>query len=553
MNNKIIQLENIKNPDIVKTLNKDELDALSMKIREYLLEKISINGGHLASNLADVEATISLLRSFDFTKDRLIFDVGHQCYTYKILTGRSLTKLRKKDGISGFQKRKESPFDHYEAGHSSTSIGAANGMAIARRLNKQDYHIVVFIGDAAINNGLTFEALFNIHDKIIIVLNDNTENGVNLDIYKGFGLKVYPNIDGHNILEMDNFFKKAEEDKESVLIHIRTIKGKGYLPSENNQSGKYHSVPPFDLSKGLEPSSSLTWSNVYRDLLAVYLANNDKLFLLTAATANGSSLDELIRIYPDKCRDFGINEEDVLITASGLASQNYHPVISLYSTFLQRGYDEISHDLARMNLSSTLLIDRAGIVGEDGNTHQGIYDEAFLYSIPNVTISMASNIKNSRILLEESFKEHGPFVIRYPRETVKYSGETSSFKYGEWVVEKRSNPNIAIVSYGPVVEEIKDYADKNNIPVTLFNAIYQRPMDETKIKELLQYKRILIFTPYATKEGFAQTLISSLMLNKYQGEVSLKCLPTAFIDEGSIMEIRKDLGLLVSDIFENQK
>ena len=603
-----INLQEIKDPSFLHDLDYKELNVLSDDIREYIVDSVSKNGGHLASNLGVVETTIALCRCFDFSKDKIVFDVGHQCYTYKILTGRSLERLRNKDGVSGFPKLDESPYDHFETGHSSTSISACEGMAISRDLKGENYNIVAFIGDAAIVNGLAFEALNNLGNsehKVIIVLNDNdmsitkpvgalarsfrslsnsslyrrakhgyqrvmkaTRFGrwllkvtgafkhwvkchlLSLNIFDSFGLAYFGPVDGHNIKDMEKVFKKAQKMDKSVVIHVKTLKGKGYKPSENDDSGSWHGVSKFNKDTGepISDSQAYTWSRIYSEALENKMDAHSDAYLVVPATGVGSDLNNLFKKYPDRYIDVGIAEEHAFTLAGGLAISGLHPVISIYSTFLQRAYDELSHDIARMNLNATILIDRAGLVGNDGDTHQGIYDEQFLLGIPNVVVSMASNEAEAKALLEESFAQHGVFCIRYPRSCIKERMENEDvLEFGRWKKETNGK-DLALVTLGPVVQELKEFIVINNKNVALYNALYQKPMDEMAIKELLNYQKIIIYNPYAVETGFASLLSMRLLENKYQGEVLIKAIPDAFVKYASIEEQREEFGISVNDI-----
>ena len=604
-----IDIESIQNPDFLKDLSYPELDLLSEDIRKYIIDITSHNGGHLSSNLGTVEAIISLCKNFDFTKDKIIFDVGHQAYTYKILTGRKLDTLRKKDGISGFQKMSESPYDHFEAGHSSTSISAATGMAYARDLAKEKYEIIAFIGDSSIQNGLAFEGLNALSEsghKVIIILNDNdmsiskpvgglssifrkfsTSNiyrktkgavrsvlrgrfgrwlqvkltrfknwvkrkVINMTIFDNLGYSVIGPIDGHYIRQIDHALVKAKKLTKSVVIHLKTIKGKGYEYAENDSEGDWHGVSNFNVETGeiKVKDGQVSWSTQYSVLLKNEMSINDKIVAIVPATGHGSALDSLFKLYPNRMVDVGICEEHAFTFAGGLAVSGYHPVISIYSTFLQRSYDELSPDLARMNLNATILIDRAGLVGNDGETHQGIYDEAFLYSIPNVTITMASRSNEALSLMKESLCNHGVFAIRYPREFFSTKvDEVKKIPYGSWKIELEGE-KIAIVSVGPLTVKLKDELIKQEKNVTLFNAIYLRPMDEAKIKMLLKYDKVIIYNPYATKEGFATALEDRLLSLGYKGDVIVKCVPTVFVKQATIDEQRKDFGITIQDIVD---
>ena len=603
---KHIDISNIKDPTFLKDLSYKELDVLSDDIRNYLLEITSTHGGHLSSNLGVVESTISLCKTFDFTKDKIIFDVGHQCYTYKLLTGRNLKDFREKGGTSGFQKRNESIYDHYEAGHSSTAISAANGFALARDLNKENYNVIAFVGDSSFMNGLSFEGLNNLgqeRHKVIIVLNDNemsisqsvgglskvfrklsvsnfyqkskhafqkfmylTKAGkglykiayaiknffkrrlLKMTLFDLLDFSIIGPIDGHDIKALDKAFTKAKNTDKSVVVMLKTIKGKGYSYAENDIEGKWHGVSGFDIATGkINSSNGVSWSKEYSLLLKEEMTKNNKLVTITPGTGYGSGLSEFSKLFKDRFIDVGIAEEHALTLASGLAINGFHPVISIYSTFLQRGYDQISHDLARMNLNSTLLIDRSGLVGKDGETHQGLYDESFLLSIPNVTIAMADNESHAKELLEESFNNHGVFAIRYPREDVIDFTSDTKVSYGNWIKEL-SAKEIAIVSVGPITHLLKEELIKNNIKVSLYNAIYIRPINEKIIEELLAYKKIIIYDAYATNKGFSSYL-SSLLLNKgYKGIIISKTVANEFVKQASIEEQRKQYNISIEDI-----
>ena len=607
---KHIDLKQIKNPDFVKNLNYKELDVLSSDIRDYILDVTSRNGGHVASNLGTVETIISLCRNFDFSKDKIIFDVGHQCYAYKILTGRNLDTLRKKDGISGFQKLKESPYDHFECGHSSTSISVATGMAIARDLNKEKYDIIAFIGDSSISNGLAFEGLNNLASsghKVIIVLNDNnmsiskpvgglssifrkfSSSGVYISSknfirnifqktrfgrwnlrqfakfknwvkrkvivmtpYENLGYKMIGPVDGHYIKHLDKAFIRAKKVDGAVLVHVKTIKGKGYPYAEKDETGDWHGVSTFNKETGdiNVKQGAATWSEQYKLILKNEMEINDKIITIVPATEHGSTLDSLFDLYPDRTIDVGIAEEHALTLAGGLSISNYHPVVSIYSTFLQRAYDELFHDLSRMNLNATILVDRAGLVGADGDTHQGIYDEAFLYTIPNVSIAMASRTSEALSLVKESLCNHGVFAIRYPREyTLDTTEPVKKIPFGSWKQELQGK-KVAIVSSGPVTLKLKEELANQNKNVSLYNAIYLRPMDEAKIQELLNYDKIIIYNPYATKEGFANALESRLIELRYKGDIKVMTVPNEIVEQASIEEQRARYHLLIEDVIK---
>jgi len=601
----------INDPKYLADLSYDELDALCWDIRKYILDATSKNGGHLSSNLGSVESTVALCRVFDFSKDKIIFDVGHQCYTYKVLTGRSLKNLRQKGGTSGFQKRSESPYDCYECGHSSTSVSAAMGIAAARDLKKENYNIIAYIGDASFENGLVFEALNNLakqRTKIIIVLNDNemsigkTKGGIS-KVFRGisnssaylrskkatkkvFGITRFGNwilrglsaikewlkrhliisnifdiidvkyigiVDGHDIKKMEEAFKKAKSFDGPVVVHIRTVKGKGFAYTENDKYGKYHGVGQFDEQTGeLKSDPSLTtWSKEVSEKLYEVMKSDEKSVCICPATALGSELYPINKDFKNRFYDVEINEEHGVILAAGFSSNGVHPFISMYSTFMQRTYDEISHDLARMSLSATLLVDRAGLVGNDGDTHQGIYDSSFLYSIPNTVITMPSKPSQIACLLEESKKNHGVFAIRYPREKLLKTEniEQENIIFGEWKKELDGGKT-ALITYGPIIEEVKKVIVEKELKVTVFNAIYTRPILDENVTNLLDYDKIVIYDSYSTEVGFANSLVAKLIAAGFKKQIIVKAIPNVFVSHATINEQRDELGISIDKIID---
>lgn len=606
---KRINLAEIKNPEFLRELNYKELDLLSKDIADYILDVTSKNGGHLSSNLGVVDATIALCRCFDFKRDKIVFDVGHQCYTYKILTGRSLERLRQKDGVSGFQKVSESPYDHFECGHSSTSISVVNGMATARDLNGDHYNTIAFIGDSSIANGLALEGVnltAQLGHKSIIVLNDNdmsigkpvggmasffrklsTSNfyrkskhrfkrfmsltGLGRKIYSGLtrvknwfkrkvlsmtvfdnlGYSVIGPVDGHNIKALEKAFNKAKALEKSVVVHIKTIKGKGYKYAENDKTGSWHGVGKFDKETGVMEThdDKWSWSEIYKDCILKRMREDKKTVTIVPATGLGSSLNDLFDEFPGRTIDVGISEEHAMTMSGGLSINGYHPIISIYSTFLQRTYDQINHDIARLKLNATILIDRAGFVGNDGDTHQGIFDESFLMAIPNTVVAMASNPGQAKALMEESKNGHGVFCIRYPKDYVDSNEGFESIPFGTWKKEIDGG-DIAIISVGPETETLKKMIQDSNINVTLYNAVYQKPMCDKCIEGLAKYKKVIIYNAYATENGFANEVCAKLMKAGFKGDVIVKAIPNAFIEQASICEQKKDFGLLPEDIIK---
>ncbi len=610
----IIKLNDIKEPSFLKTLDYKQLNALAKDIRKEIIEVTSNSGGHLSSNLGVVEITLALHRVFDFSKDKLILDVGHQCYAQKIITGRNLEHLNERGHCNGFQNRAESPFDCYDAGHSSTSLSAAEAFAYARDKNKENYDVVALIGDASIVNGLAFEGLNNIGErgnKVIIVLNDNamsinkpvggmgrffrkistgkiynkTKKGFQKAMARSFvGKKIYnltyrfkralkyrlvPTtmfdnmgftyvgpVDGHNIKALEKAMKSARNSTKSVVIHCQTTKGKGYPLAENDKVGNWHGVSPFyiDTGKAKNPhEGEISWPSFYGKLVKEALDEDENRILITAATAVGSKLMEAFKAHPDRCLDMGIAEEHALTFSGALSLAGKRPIVSLYSTFLQRAYDEISHDCARMGSNLTLLIDRAGLSGKNGETHQGIYDVAFLRSIPNVLVTMPSDEESARWLFEESLSYKGVFAIRYPNAFLKQKEERlDNLSLGFRVLGKSSDDE-AFLCVGPKGKEFALNCLNNGIKGTFIDPVVLSEISEEDLASLLSFKKIFIYDPYGVKQGFADTILSSLMENGYSGKIKVKALPLRFIKFGSLDEQEKECGVDLDTVLEEAK
>lgn len=600
------------NPSFLKTMSYDELALLCADIRKELIRVCSIYGGHLSPNLGDVELTVALHRAFDFSKDKLIFDVGHQSYTHKILTGRSLEHLNEKGHVAGFQKMAESPYDPWEAGHSSTSISAAQAYAIARDEKKENYDVVAFIGDSSIVNGLSFEALNNLGSqktKVIIVLNDNdmsisqptgafarffrnistgrtytkvkkgyrkamfkTRFGrkmydvslsfknwfkrkvVPLNIFDNMGYTYIGVVDGHNLKALDKAIKRAKRATKSVVLHVSTIKGKGYSYAENDRTGYWHGVTPFNIETGqpknLHPGF-ISWSHYMADLTAEIMGDKANSHLIVPATGKGSGLEKAFAAYPTRCHDVGIAEEHAATLCGALSVTGIHPILSIYSTFLQRAYDEISHDCARVKANMTILIDRAGLVGSNGDTHQGIYDVAYLKSIPNVVITMPSTKAIARALYYQSFDDHGVFAIRYPREMVHDSEESvgAYLPYMRWRYEKNStSKRLAIIAVGPKEKELLELAERRFLDAEIIDPVYLFPLQKDNILPLLSYESIMIYDAYGTKEGFADSLLAALAEHGYKGHLAVRAVPNVFVPHAKKDEQLAEFGLLPEQV-----
>lgn len=595
------------NPSDIKGLSEDELNLLASDIRENIILNCAKNGGHIASSLGVVELTVAIHHFFNLPKDKLIFDVGHQSYAHKILSGRSLENLRQANGVSGFQKRNESEYDPYEAGHSSTSISAAMGFAVSRDLNKEDYQVIAVIGDASLANGVAYEALNHLgtfNHKVILIINDNEQSigksvgyssntwerfrlskgylkrkaryvrimkktafgrgiykvtssiknffkylVVRKNTFQNMGLYYISNIDGHDIKSLERAFKYAINAPSSVAIHVTTIKGKGYEYAEKDNIGEWHGVVPFDIKTG-EPlvkkdPAYESWSASYANLVDEYMANHQEMVVINPATVIGSHLCEVFDKYPNRTFDVGISEEHAAVFASGMAVSGLHPYLSAYSTFLQRSYDEISHDIARLDTSVTMLIDRVGLPGQDGETHEGIFDVAYLNTIPNIAICMAKDQNEARDLFEFSINYTHPLAIRYSRgKTLKQEPrDIRPLKLGEWCLENNGDDTV-IITYGPIVNEVVERFKEH----TVVNAIFQKPIDIELLKSLLNKKHIVIYDVYGTEEGFASIVKENLQNLSYTGKISSLVVPSSFIKHGSVNEQVKELGITLDDL-----
>ena len=615
-----MNIENIKNPKFLKKLNIKDLAILSQDIRNFIIDKVSKTGGHLSSNLGIVDLTIAIHKVFDSPKDKIIFDVSHQCYTHKILTGRAkyFDELRKINGLSGFQKREESPYDSYEAGHSSTSLSAALGMTIARDKLKKDYNVIAVIGDGSMGNGLAYEALNQIGStktKLIIILNDNemsisknvgalhnnldkiranykynkakinTKNFLNRIpligkpiskfitnakalfkkvylkegfIFEELGIKYYGPINGHDYKEMLTYLELAKKETEPVIIHVITKKGKGYLYAENDNIGTWHGVGPFDKTTGKIKNKNdnlITWSEVISNHLIELTKNNKKINIITPAMAGGSKLLKYKEVYPDNFLDVGIAEEHALLLANGMSTEGLIPFVSIYSTFLQRGYDQVIHDIARMKSHVILGIDRCGIVGEDGETHQGIYDLTFLMPIPNLIISTPKDSIEAGNLLYTAIKEKKPFAIRYSKDRLSYKkGKYKKVQIGSWEILEKGKDAV-LITYGSLLNNAKKIKEQlKNIDLEIINARFQKPIDENLFNEVLkEYKNIFIYEEQTKINSLGSYLINYANNKEYKGNIKLFAIDDEYIKQGKKEEILKELKLDTNSIADKIK
>ena len=595
----------IKNPDFLKNIDKKGCIELSAEIRKFLLNSISRTGGHLSSNLGIVELTVALHKVFNSPEDKLIFDVGHQAYIHKILTGRAseFHTLRQFEGISGFQKLKESVHDCWEAGHSSTSLSAALGMAVARDLSKDNYNIIPIIGDGALTGGMALEALNNIgesNSKVIIILNDNemsisknvgglnntfsrmrasrpymglknelkevlqknktgevvlrsmrafrdiVKDGVVKDsIFGEYGLDYIGPINGHSFSELIPTLEMAKAHKGSIVVHVVTKKGMGYKPAQEDTCGTWHGVGKFDVKTGkildTSPDNMKSWSQIITDELCVMAENDDKICAITPAMISGSKLEKFEELFPNRLFDCGIAEQHAMTFAAGLAINGYKPFISIYSSFLQRSYDQIHHDVARMNLPVVIGVDRCGIVGEDGETHQGIYDVSFLSSIPNMVIAQPKDAHEARSLLHLSFTLGCPFALRYPRGNVEIdsSDTISVIELGKWELFTENKKNV-IITYGPEVNRVQSKIKENNLDMDVVNARFLKPLDNEMLIELAKkYNKIYVYGTDCRLGGLGNLILD--FYNQININISLKIfgIDDHFVQHGSIPTLRK--------------
>ncbi len=545
-------LENYKNIKEIKYMSLKQQEQLSQEIREFLIDKVSKTGGHLASNLGVVELTLSLFNVLDLDKDKLIWDVGHQAYVHKLLTGRKdkFNTIRQFGGLSGFPKTSESIYDFFETGHSSTSISAALGMARARDLKKEKHEVVAVIGDGALTGGMALEALNDAgyrKTKLIVILNDNQmsigknvggvskylnklrvdpkynkfkeevestlkkipnigkgmakylekiKNGIKQMLVPGMffedmGIKYLGPIDGHNLKELTEVLSKAKNIKEPVIIHVITKKGKGYEFAEKNP-GKFHSVGPFNCDSGeMSSDSSVSYSKAFGEEMVEIGKQNNDLVAITAAMRDGTGLGKFSTTFPNRFFDVGIAEQHAVTMAAGMARRGLKPVFAVYSTFLQRAYDQILHDVCLQNLPVILAIDRAGIVGQDGETHQGVFDLSFLTHMPNITVMSPKCTLELRNMLKWAVGQKYPIAIRYPRggDNMKVSMEPlEDFIPGKWEVINKEG-KIALIAQGKMIQHsilAKERLKELGINVSVINACFIKPIDKDLLESLVQ-------------------------------------------------------------------
>ena len=613
-------LERIQKENDIKKLNSEELECLAGEIREFLVEKVSKTGGHLASNLGVVELTMALHLICDLPKDKIIWDVGHQSYTHKLLTGRKegFEDLRSYGGMSGFPKRKESQCDAFDTGHSSTSISAGLGYVRARDLKHEDYTVISVIGDGSLTGGMAYEALnnaSNLKTNFIVVLNDNhmsisenvggmsrylgglrTGNGYNdlkknvadtleripvvgermIDrikrtknsikqlfipgmLFENMGITYLGPVDGHNIQALCKVFKEAQKLDHAVLVHVLTKKGKGYEPAEKNPAA-FHGVSPFDIKTGRPVAEKKypTYTDVFSKKLCQLGETHPELVAVTAAMPDGTGVAAFGKRFPDRFFDVGIAEAHAVTSAAGMAAAGLRPVVAVYSSFLQRGYDQILHDVCIQNLPVIFAVDRAGLVGSDGETHQGIFDYSYLTSIPNMSVAAPKNLWELRAMLDFAMDYKAPFAIRYPRGTA-YRGlkefmQPISYGKGEMLYEEEDIALLAVGSMVSTGEHVREKLKEEGYSCTLANARFVKPFDKELVERLAKNHRLIVTMEENVLQGGFGLPVTAYIHEHYpQVKVLNIALPDAYVEHGNVSVLREGLGIDSDSIIRKLK
>ena len=603
-------LELINGPEDIKKLTGKELDILRQEIRDFLIGKISRTGGHLASNLGVVELTMAIYLVFDLPKDKIIWDVGHQSYTHKILSGRKgeFDDLRQYGGMSGFPKRKESPCDAFDTGHSSTSISAGLGLAQARDVSGQDHFVVSVIGDGALTGGMAYEALNNaarMKKNFIIILNDNnmsisenvggmsrylngirtgdgyldlkkyvtnvlsripvigdelidkisrTKNGIKQllipgMLFENMGITYLGPVDGHDVKALARALKEAKKLDHAVLVHVITKKGKGYEPAEKNPS-RFHGVEPFDVLTGesKKEKKNPSYTDVFSKTICQLAEKDPKITAVTAAMPDGTGLKRFSRLYPDRFFDVGIAEEHAVTSAAGMAAGGLKPVVAVYSSFLQRGFDQVLHDVCIQNLPVVFAVDRAGLVGSDGETHQGIFDLSFLSAIPNMSIFAPKNLWELKAGLEFAVSFGGPFAIRYPRgeayRGLKEFNAPVEYGRGEMLYEEKDIALLAVGSMVSTGEHVREKLKSEGWSCTLANGRFVKPFDEELADRLAKNHWLIVTMEENVLQGGYGLMVTRYIHEHYPHvKVMNIAIPDGYVEHGNVSLLRKGLGI----------
>ncbi|MGG0336727.1 1-deoxy-D-xylulose-5-phosphate synthase [Priestia aryabhattai] len=620
-----MDLTTIKNPEFLKKMSVTQLEELSEEIRRFLITKLSSTGGHIGPNLGVVELTLALHKVFDSPKDKFLWDVGHQSYVHKILTGRAgeFDTIRQYKGLCGFPKRDESEHDVWETGHSSTSLSAAMGMAAARDLQKTKAHIVPIIGDGALTGGMALEALNHIgHEQtdMTVILNDNemsiapnvgavhsilgrlrtagkynwvkdelevllkkvpavggklaataerVKDGLKYMVVSGMffedlGFTYLGPVDGHSYDDLLETLQYAKKTKGPVLIHVITKKGKGYLPAESDKSGAWHGTGPYKIESGdfiKDKNVPIAWSKLVSDTVLKMAREDERIVAVTPAMPVGSKLEAFQKEFPHRMFDVGIAEQHATTMAAGLATQNMKPFLAIYSTFLQRAYDQVVHDICRQKLNVFIGIDRAGLVGADGETHQGVFDIAFLRHLPNLVIMMPKDENEGQHMVHTALTyEEGPIAMRYARGNglgVELDSELKNIPIGTWDVLKEGS-DTTILTFGTTISMAMDAAEeleKQGISVKVVNARFIKPLDEKMLHEIFQTNKPVITVEEAVLQGgFGSAVLEFASEHGYYDtRVERMGIPDRFIEHGSVTKLLEEIGLTKEEIINRVK
>ena len=604
-------LDSIQKPNDIKKIPREDLPRLAGEIREFLIEKVSRTGGHLGSNLGVVELTMALHRQLNLPKDKIVFDVGHQSYIHKLLTGRKegFDTLRQYGGMSGFPKRGESDCDAFDTGHSSTSISVGLGLVKARDLKKENYTVVTVIGDGALTGGLAYEGLNNaakLRTNYIIILNDNamsiSENVGGMSkylqsirtavgyqnfksglevflkksmprrgekvvdtlkrvkssmkqlivpgmLFEDMGITYLGPVDGHDITAMEKAIKEAKNIKHTVIIHVCTKKGKGYAPAERHPA-RFHGTGPFEIETGLpkENTGKASYTDVFSTVMIKLAARNDEVVAITAAMPDGTGLKRFRNIYPDRFVDVGIAEGHAVTFAGGLAAGGMKPIVAIYSSFLQRAYDEMLHDVCIGNLHVVFAIDRAGLVGADGETHQGIFDLSYLSSMPNMTVMAPKNKWELSDMMKYAVAMDSPVAVRYPRATA-YCGledhrEEIDYGRSEVIYEGREIALFAVGSMVETAEKVRDLLGERGYEVTLVNARFVKPIDEDLLLKISESHRLIVtMEENVVSGGYGEHVTEFAAVSDLRAEILCVAIPDEFVPHGAPSILREKLGL----------
>ena len=602
-------LDSIQQVNDIKNIAEEDYDALAEEIREFLIEKISITGGHLGSNLGAVELTMALHLALNLPEDKIIWDVGHQSYTHKLLTGRrdGFETLRKYGGMSGFPKRKESDCDAFDTGHSSTSISAGLGLVKARDLKGEKHTVVSVIGDGSLTGGMAYEALNNaarLDTNFIIVLNDNnmsiSENvgGVSkylnnvrtADKYLGLRDGVYNTlkdmpkygdqmvkfirraknsfkqlvipgmmfedmgvtylgpVDGHDIPRLIRVLQEAKRVKKAVIVHVLTQKGKGYVPAERHPA-RFHGAEPFEIETGLptHPRTKANYTDIFSTVMTKLGQRDDKVVAITAAMPDGTGLKRFHNMFPERFFEVGIAEEHAVTFAAGLAAGGLKPIVAVYSSFLQRAYDQILHDVCIQNLPVVFAIDRAGLVGSDGETHQGIFDLSYLSSIPNMHIMAPKNKWELSDMMKFAVDFGAPIAIRYPRGEA-YDGLKEyrlPIDYGkaEWIYREKDICLLAVGSMVKVAEQVRRELKERGYSCSLINARFVKPIDEETVMEARALHKLLVTMEENVASGGFGEKVRDFTDRTGSGAMLAVHIPDAYVEHGNVELLKKELGM----------